>query len=867
MDTLALPPHLKPRLSRLSTSHQDQITKILNQPHKISPQNLRHKCIPLKQKILQYEFYCNEASKIEMSSSDRFRSAVTVFSSNWWGIQRASMSNSNLKRRVSGSTKSSSTRTKSSNNSLTNLKKSNATITQNANTQKTKNPNQRRSSLATILDPNFYTETSITIKQKFLNFYNTYFHTLWEKQIFKVESLFGNVARSYFVFHKWLVLNNLLTFLALFSFIVLPEVIFKHYFDWSYPEYPNEEMVENAKYTTKVNKITLEKHFNWSGHAEMEKTVEKVTIHHKIKSKIMNITLSDEENCFYEANNPFYDNSTDTFNNITVLNVLQSIISGGGILQNTPIFLGYYQSVNVQNYDIKMAIVLVPLFIILVNAFLLTRKVSGAVTDSIHSHRAIIYEASTGTNQRQYQNQNSSETVHVYDSKNFAYFLNTFASWDYSISDPSGINLQKSSILITFKSLLNEQKHKKQINQKDKTKILIIRIVINFLVLLLIIGSACLIFWSTIYSLTELANLGSEQQNTWLELFYQYLPSLVISLINWLGPIIFNGIRFSDIEYYVDRRTINLALLRTITLRYISIIVLIISIYMKINCQNFDLDFSNISKFNEICQWCEGAPCWESLIGQEMYKLTILIVLFMFLRLLLLYVLKLYVKYCTCCDTNVEDQELVNDPCLTKFVKKILLRFDVIKDVLEVVYLQVVTWIGSFFSPLLPMITVLALISSFYLKIHTLQACITRESIEIHAYSKHGWFFFAVLSAGFICSSVIILYSIGFITPSVYCGPFQFFNTSQLAGDQDESNNEYQVGRDLYIKDSMWNLAIGVQIQNADETAGSILAFLGSSGGAVTIGILLILLLGVVVKIFFSQFFLFMLNLTPIICM
>ena len=107
--------------------------------------------------------------------------------------------------------------------------------------------------------------------------------------------------------------------------------------------------------------------------------------------------------------------------------------------------------------------------------------------------------------------------------------------------------------------------------------------------------------------------------------------------------------------------------------------------------------------------------------------------------------------------------------CCLNFTSKILLRFDVIKDVLEVVYLQVVTWIGSFYSPLLPFITTIALFLAFYLKIKALKYCITKESIELHAYSKHGWFFFTVLYAGFICSTVIIYFSIGFMRPSMYC--------------------------------------------------------------------------------------------------
>ena len=44
-------------------------------------------------------------------------------------------------------------------------------------------------------------------------------------------------------------------------------------------------------------------------------------------------------------------------------------------------------------------------------------------------------------------------------------------------------------------------------------------------------------------------------------------------------------------------------MLRTVSLRYISIIVLVISLYIKIDCQNFDFNFSNLEKYNFLVEY------------------------------------------------------------------------------------------------------------------------------------------------------------------------------------------------------------------------------------------------------------------------
>merc|ERR1711879_190208 len=94
-------------------------------------------------------------------------------------------------------------------------------------------------------------------------------------------------------------------------------------------------------------------------------------------------------------------------------------------------------------------------------------------------------------------------------------------------------------------------------------------------------------------------------------------------------------------------------------------------------------------------------------------------------------------------------------------------------SVLDLVYLQMVTWIGGFFSPILPSITTISLFALFYLKFYSTKSNMRPETI-IYQYSREGWFFFFILFGGFVCALFVIVYAIGFSMPSFYCGPYQF---------------------------------------------------------------------------------------------
>jgi len=330
-------------------------------------------------------------------------------------------------------------------------------------------------------------------------------------------------------------------------------------------------------------------------------------------------------------------------------------------------------------------------------------------------------------------------------------------------------------------------------------------------------GSGALIFYTTVVSLEKQHGLEADGTNGPIEeIFWQYIPSVAVTCVNLILPILFKLIKGSDFEKRTQQSGQNATLVRVVVLRYVSVMCLYLSLWIQYNCERVDYDFSNAEDVTQ-CGWCDGIPCWETLVGQEMYKLTISIILFAGVKILLLeYLLKLYTRYFT---------------FLKSYVLDVLLEFSMIDSVMEVVYLQLVTWIGQFFSPVLPLITTCALFCLFYAKFYSLKANLAPEKV-VYKYCKSGWFFFIVLAGGFICSTGVVLYSIGFQKPSQFCGPFQFYQPA--------------CGLNQTEFSSMWSLAVSSNLYCMESGAANFLWYLGQWYTALVFTVLLVLVLLVI---------------------
>ncbi|KAH0626479.1 hypothetical protein JD844_001473 [Phrynosoma platyrhinos] len=281
-----------------------------------------------------------------------------------------------------------------------------------------------------------------------------------------------------------------------------------------------------------------------------------------------------------------------------------------------------------------------------------------------------------------------------------------------------------------------------------------------------------------------------------LELLVAYLPSIVITVANLIVPIISESI--VRLEKYPLSFEIKITLLRNVFLRIASLVVVLVSLWFQITCSG-DPEKSE-------CQNCgynnQLNPCWETSVGQEMYKLMIFDLLIMLLVVMFVeFPRKMLVTYLPSC------------PLLKLLGQQ---EFMVPSNVLDLVYGQILCWTGALFCPLLPVLNTIKYIAVFYLKKLTLFAnC--RPADRTFRASSSNFFFLLVLLLGLTISCIPALYSMFVMRPSKACGPFQGEPT-------------------------MWN-TVNSAISELPNTARDFLGFVGSLAFAVPLFLILSILM------------------------
>ncbi|NXM62009.1 TMC7 protein, partial [Illadopsis cleaveri] len=412
---------------------------------------------------------------------------------------------------------------------------------------------------------------------------------------------------------------------------------------------------------------------------------------------------------------------------------LKDLLSGTGFLEVTSLFYGYYlidaEWISVMRYNLPLAYLLATFaYLALSFLWIIKRSVEGFKHNLVH------------------------------DADPFQSYCNkVFAGWDFCITDPNAARLKHRSLQYELQTDLQEEKLKQKIAERsmeEKLRIYSLRILINIIVIAILSGCFYSIYKVTVFS-QESSNVSirNDTRTDLVNLIVQYLPSIVITLANFIGPLIFSFL--IGIEDYTPAFEIKLTLLRCVFLRLANIGVLLFSLWSQISDCGSDK-----------CKPCgynyKLYPCWESDVGQEMYKLMI----FDFIVIL---AVALFVDF---------PRKLLVTHCSWRLVQWFGHKeFEISDNVLEIIYGQTICWIGTFFSPLLPAIATVKYFIIFYVKkivlIHTRKPA----ARPIRA-SSSNFFFLVVLLIGLLLAFVPVGVSVAHIPSSKACGPFRSFNTS-----------------------------------------------------------------------------------------
>ncbi|XP_032751860.1 transmembrane channel-like protein 3 isoform X2 [Rattus rattus] len=530
----------------------------------------------------------------------------------------------------------------------------------------------------------------------------------WEMRIKKIESHFGSGVASYFIFLRWLFGVNIVLTVMTGAFVVLPELI---------------------------------------------------------------------------AGQPFGSTASKTIPQEQVMSAqdLDTVWSLGGYLQYSVLFYGYYgreRRIGRAGYRLPLAYFLVGMAVFAYSFIILLKKMA----------------------------KNSRTSLASASNENYTFCWRVFCAWDYLIGNPEAAESKTAAILNSIREAILEEQEKKK--NKNMAVTVCLRIIANILVLLSLAGSIYLIYFVVDRS------QKLEQSKKELTLWEKNEVGVVVSLVTMLAPSAFDLI--AALEMYHPRTTLRFQLARVLVLYLGNLYSLIIALLDKVNSMNieeaaaknstshwadaptfyatrtvpeegqwptpvsgvelrrntsmWDLEETSFltsitphTVANKTVSYMQGpqGQCWETYVGQEMLKLSVIDMLFTVASILLIDFFRgLFVRYLSdywCWDLESKFPEYG--------------EFKIAENVLHLVYNQGMIWMGAFFSPCLPAFNVLKLIGLMYLRSWAVLTCNVPHQQVFRASRSNNFYLAMLLFMLFLCMLPTV-FAIVHYKPSLNCGPF-----------------------------------------------------------------------------------------------
>ncbi|KAJ1519841.1 hypothetical protein ONE63_004087 [Megalurothrips usitatus] len=417
-----------------------------------------------------------------------------------------------------------------------------------------------------------------------------------------------------------------------------------------------------------------------------------------------------------------YANATEPVDNI-----IMQIVQGRGIVEHTQAFYGFYpnqvlvlSSPAQLHYNMPLAYICVTLTFMLI------------------SLGAIVKSAAKGFKERLVEG----------EGQFYQYCNMIFSGWDFCIKNEKSSNIKHKALFYEIKSSLESERIEEERitrSKEERFKLFSIRILVNLAVFILLIGALYLIY--AVFELSTEMQTKEIAKNEVVGLLLEFLPSLCVVGLNLVMPIILGML--VRLERYSPILVIRTTLMRTVMLRLASLGVVLVSFYRLFRCDPCKPEGQDGN--------CTAPACWETYVGQQFYKLMLVDFL-----------------------SHIAVTFIVNLPRgqLAKHSRNSVItylceqQFDLPKHVLDVVYIQTLCWLGSFFAPVLPVLASIIFFFMFYIKKF---ACLVNSKPSTIPYraSRSKSLFMAVLLLSFVVMILPLGYTIAERKPSRSCGPFR----------------------------------------------------------------------------------------------
>ncbi|NXD01983.1 TMC6 protein, partial [Certhia familiaris] len=312
--------------------------------------------------------------------------------------------------------------------------------------------------------------------------------------------------------------------------------------------------------------------------------------------------------------------------------------------------------------------------------------------------------------------------------------IKVFCAWDFKVIQRHSVKLQCENICTQLKELLVKQRSRSQSQSRCQR---LGRGIVMLLAWLLALGFASCCVLAVHYFLEHM-HVVTRGSGRWQQEAILLVLPLVVSLLNALMPHLYNLLAMWE-KQDSPVTQVYVAIIRNLILKMLVLFLL---------CYQW-LSRSVI---------CSTEECWETCVGQELYRFMVMDFIFTLLDTLF--------------------GELIWRLILEKRLKtKQRPEFDVARNVLDLIYGQTLTWLGVLFAPLLPAVQMLKLLLLFYIKKTSLMQNCQSPSKPWQASRMSTVFISLLCFPFFLGAAAFLTYTIWSVQPSETCGPFRGLET------------------------------------------------------------------------------------------
>ncbi|XP_029432739.1 transmembrane channel-like protein 5 isoform X3 [Rhinatrema bivittatum] len=383
------------------------------------------------------------------------------------------------------------------------------------------------------------------------------------------------------------------------------------------------------------------------------------------------------------------------------------LLTGSGYFEQTVLYYGFYtnstikKNVNLAPYNMQLAYIFIIGLYLVICFFVLVYSMAKSFRDNFINPAMYTGNATK-----------------------------LLCSWDFSITNDKAVKLAQQNMSTRIKEDLSEKQEKLVLTGKQQIVVYLIHLAAWIISTGISIACCAAVY---ILSVKSSEGFSYKSRTSLADQGLTLLQPFLISVINLVMPFVFSLSEFVE-KFNCPRHKIYVSVIRNTFLK-ISIIGVLCYYWFRFVAES-------------------DTKCWESLVGQELYRLVIIDFIFSLLGSFF----------------NEFLQRIIGTSCCKTLGKP---EFDIARNVLDLIYAQTLVWIGIYFSPLLPLIQIIKLFILFYIKKVSLRMNCLPPRKAWRAAQMTTVFIFLLFFPSFIGVVVAIGVTIFRLKPSGNCGPFQ----------------------------------------------------------------------------------------------